>query len=164
MTVASVIAASCSGDLNLGGYTFACQKDSDCETGQRCDRTAGCVTPPTGGDGGSTSPDTGPRAGGVRPDAGDDGGPQDGSTDDGGPDAGDAGAHDAGDAGPGDDAGDAGASRDAGLVLWFSSINDTTAGVCTSSGYALKSVTGWTAGFRWAAGGYVLQPGEPYRQ
>lgn len=113
--------------------------------------------------GGSTSPDAGPRDGGVHPDAGDTGGPADGSAEDGGHDAGDTGVFDAGDAGPGDDAGDSGVSRDAGLVLRFSSVNDTSAGVCTSTGYALKSVTGWTAGFRWAAGGYVLQPGEPMK-
>ena len=51
-----------------------------------------------------------------------------------------------------------------GYVIRFSSVHDTAAGTSTAPGIVLKSVTGWTAGFRWSAGGYTLQSGEPFQR
>jgi len=163
---AAAAVVSCSGDLNLGEYTFACETDNDCGAGYRCDKSAGCIKTVGGADGGggldAGKPDGGPHPGDAGgEDACDAGGMADGGTDAGHHDAGDAGGADTGhiDGGPGD-----AGSGDGGFIIRFSSVHDTAAGTCTGTGFTLKSVTGWTAGFRWSAGGYTLQSGEPYRQ
>ncbi len=86
----------------------------------------------------------------------------DGAPDDAG--GGDVDEADAGDAGAGDGGGGGvdGGGRDGGLVIRFSSVTDSAAGECAAPGYRLRSVTGWTAGFRWTAGGYTLRSGQPY--
>ena len=165
----AAFALSCSGDLGINDYTYACVKDSDCAAGQRCDQAAGCVVVSPGGDE-AQEPDTGHPAdagrdggdagdAGAPHDAGDAGGHPDGSADTGHDDAGDDAGLDAG-----HDAGrpDGGPAGDGGYVIRFSSVEDSAAGTSTAPGLILKSVTGWTAGFRWTSGGYTLQSGEPY--
>ena len=165
--VLSISAASCSGDLNLGGYTFACEKDSDCKAGQRCDPGAGCVVVTTGGDslprdtGGDDHPDAGPADTGLHPDTGDAGGHPDGAVDGGPSDtgAGDTGAEDIGpdagqdtgnvDAGPIDTCGDASAADcgggDAGTEYAAPqvSVYELSSGVCENDELVLRSISGW---------------------
>jgi hypothetical protein len=149
----ALAAAACTGDLGLSEYKFACESDSDCPAGQRCDRKAGCVREAIdGGVGSDQAAVPGDRGNADTFDPFDRSEPSDRSDPSDRPDPADAG-HDGGPDG----------GRDAGLMLRFSSFGDTTAGVSRSEGYTLKSVTGWTAGFRWSAGGYTLQTGNPMR-
>ena len=162
MTTILVIAtgaASCSGDLNLDSYTFACEKDSDCKAGQRCDPGAGCVAATTGGDslprdtGEDDHPDAGPADTGLHHDAGDTGGHPDGAMDGGHPDtgAGDTGGEDTGpdagedggnfDAGPIDGGGDAGTEYAAPQLSMY----EPSSGICENDEFVLRSISGWGA-------------------
>jgi hypothetical protein len=49
--------AGCTGELNIGDFKHACEKDSDCGEGFKCDPAAGCVAIQPGADGGQ---DAGP--------------------------------------------------------------------------------------------------------
>lgn len=162
----ALLVAGCSGDLGMDGFTFACEKDSDCGEGGRCNPAVGCV--PIDGD----RLDGGPTDAAVHPDGGGDAGR------DGGPDAGDTGHEDtghddAGDAGPDDvgggdidtpDAGDAGSQDTGTFALTWSSLYQAGAGSCSSSDYRLTSVTGWVALPAGFSQTNVLRPEPPVKK
>ena len=173
LALAVAITASligCSGDLGLNDFQFACEKDSDCGEGGRCNPAAGCVSIDAGHPDGGASDAAIPLDGGI--DAGRDAGR------DGGSDAGDAGSEDTGN----DDAGDAGTDNDGGgdvdtvdagdaggqdtgtFVLTWSSLYQAGAGSCTSADYRLLSVTGWVALPSGFSQTNVLRPESPVKK
>ena len=137
----SPVFSGCTGDLGVGEIKGACEKDSDCGAGYRCDPQAGCVAVHVNVDGG-------PRDTGHHTDGGHDARPVDG---------GDVEYVDAGpfDTGPG---------NDVGIFLRYFSVYDNAAGVCVSPSkdLILKSSTGWSTGPRWSTGSTTLQVGQPW--
>ena len=105
--------SGCTGDLGINDFKGACEKDSDCGAGYRCDPQAGCVA--AHADVGGGPRDIGPHTDGGHDARRGDGG--DVEYVDGG-DAGDGGF----DTGPGD----------VGIFLRYFSAYDSAAGVCVS--------------------------------
>jgi hypothetical protein len=143
--------SGCSGDLGLGNFTFACEKDSDCGEGKRCDPSAGCVAigktdgGPVTGDGG-TADRTGPTDSSDMSDLSDmsdgSGGGDPGAPDTGGEDTG----------GPPDAGG--------GFVLDWAGVYHGASGTCSSADYVLRSTTGWMVLPGGESTSHTLRPAE----
>lgn len=133
----AAVLCGCPTDIGVNDFTYACEKHSDCGEGYECQAGVGCIRLIEKHDGGKAD------AGGQK-DAGTDGGSDAGH--DGGPDGG-------GDAGHGD----------GGFAIRFSRTANTAAGTGSSSGYVLKSATGWSTGPKWSVGNYKLKMGNPYQ-
>lgn len=137
--------AGCSGGLGLGDFTFACEKDSECGKGQRCDPSAGCVAigKPDGGptDRGTTDDSFHPTDSSDMPDLSDVSDGADG-------DASDAGGEDAGVADGG------------GLVLDWAGVYHGASGTCSSADYVLRSTTGWMVLPAGESPSHTIRPAE----
>ncbi|MBI5527560.1 MAG: hypothetical protein HY897_14605 [Deltaproteobacteria bacterium] len=146
---------SCSADVGLGEYEYACKSDGDCGPGYRCDAKRGCIKTTQAGDGGW---DIGGKD--VQGDAEE--------LPDGSADGGDAYQPDGGRDAGGDvllpDGGDAGPDGGGAYLLRMNSLYEGAAGACENEKYHLRSITGYSAGGAPQNGSYVLHRSMLFRR